>query len=51
MCREAIAECQKAITNHGRDPGIVSVLGYIYAMSGNHGEARKIAVELSERWK
>ena len=51
MYREAIAECQKAITYHGRDPAIVSVLGYVYATSGKRDEAQKIAAELTERWK
>ncbi len=53
MYPEAIAECQKAITStsHGRDPAIVSVLGYAYAMFGKRDEAQKIAAELTERWK
>ncbi len=51
MYTEAIAECQKAIAKHGRDPAIVSVLGYAYAMSGKRNEAQKIVAELTARWK
>ena len=51
MYGEAIAECQKAISAHGRDPAVVSALGYAYAVSGKRDEAEKIAAELTERWK
>ena len=48
---EAISECQKALSIHGRDPAIVSVLGYVYAVSGKRSEAQKALNELTELWK
>jgi tetratricopeptide (TPR) repeat protein len=51
MYQEAIAECQKAITYHGRNPAIVSVLGYVYAIAGKRNEAQQIAAEVTGRWK
>ena len=47
----AIAECQKAFAIFGRDPGILAVLGYTYAVSGKHREAKSILAEIEGRWK
>src|SRR6266480_1828908 len=48
---QAIAECQKALSVFGRNPAILSVLGYVYAVSGRRGEAQSIAAELEGLWK
>jgi serine/threonine-protein kinase len=46
----AIAECQKAFSVFGRDPGILSVLGYVYALSGKRHEAQTILTEIETLW-
>ena len=48
---QAIAECQKALAVFGRDPAILSVLGYVYAVSGRRHEAQSIAAEIEGLWK
>ena len=48
---QAIAECQKALSVFGRDSAILSVLGYVYAVSGRRREAQSIAAELESLWK
>jgi serine/threonine protein kinase/Flp pilus assembly protein TadD len=48
---QAIAECQKVLRIHARDPAIISVLGYVYAVSGRKIEAQKLINELMESWK
>jgi DNA-binding winged helix-turn-helix (wHTH) protein/TolB-like protein/Flp pilus assembly protein TadD len=48
---QAIAECQKGISVFGRDPSILSVMGYVYAVSGKRREAQSIVTELEGRWK
>jgi len=47
----AIAECQKAFSIFGRDPGILAVLGYTYAVSGKRREAQIILAEIESLWK
>jgi eukaryotic-like serine/threonine-protein kinase len=47
----AIAECQKALSIHGRDSAILSALGYAYAVSGRRREARNTLNELEAQWK
>ncbi len=47
----AIAECQKAFSIFGRDPGILAVLGYTYAVSGKRREAQNILAEIESLWK
>jgi eukaryotic-like serine/threonine-protein kinase len=51
MYDQAIAECQKALRIHEHDPAIISVLGYVYAVSGRKSEAQKLLNELMESWK
>ena len=51
MYDQAIAECQKALRIHENDPAILSVLGYVYAVSGRKSEAQKLLNELIESWK
>jgi TolB-like protein/Flp pilus assembly protein TadD/tRNA A-37 threonylcarbamoyl transferase component Bud32 len=51
MYDQAIAECQKALRIHAHDPAIVSVLGYVYAVSGRKSEAQKLLNELMDSWK
>jgi len=51
MTSEAIAECQKALATAGRDPSILAELGYVYAVSGQRGEAQKLATELATQSK
>ena len=46
----AIAECQKAFSVFGRDPGILGVLGYTYAVSGKRREAQNILAEIESLW-
>jgi len=47
----AIEECQRAISTFGRDPGVLSALGYAYSSSGNHDKAEEIIRELETKWK
>ena len=47
---QAIAECQKAFSIFGRDPGILSVLGYVYAVAGKRREAQTILNEIETLW-
>ena len=46
----AIAECQKAFSSFGRDPAILAVLGYTYAVSGRRRDAQKILAEIEAIW-
>jgi DNA-binding winged helix-turn-helix (wHTH) protein/TolB-like protein/Flp pilus assembly protein TadD len=48
---QAIAECQKAFSVFGRDPGILAVLGYTYAVSSKRREAQNILAEIESLWK
>src|SRR5947208_1903450 len=48
---QAIAECQKALSVFGRNPAILSVLGYVYAVSGRRREAQNIVAEIESLWK
>src|SRR6266581_4689432 len=48
---QAIAECQKALSVFGRNPAILSVLGYVYAVSGRRSEAQNIVAEIESLWK
>jgi serine/threonine protein kinase/Flp pilus assembly protein TadD len=48
---QAIAECKKAFSIFGRHPGILSVLGYVYAVSGKRREAQNILNEIETLWK
>jgi len=48
---QAIAECQKALSVFGRNPAILSVLGYVYAVSGRRREAQSIVNEIEGLWK
>ena len=48
---QAIAECQKALSVFGRNPAILSVLGYVYAVSGRRREAQSILAEIESLWK
>ncbi|MFY9572055.1 MAG: protein kinase, partial [Blastocatellia bacterium] len=47
----AIEKCQNAFLIHGRDPAILSVLGYVYAISGNRKRAQAILKEVETLWK
>jgi tetratricopeptide (TPR) repeat protein len=47
----AIAECQKGFSIFGRDPGILAVLGYTYAVSGKRREAQNILAEIESLWE
>ncbi len=47
---QAIAECNKAFSIFGRDPGILSVLGYVYAVTGKRREAQTILNEIETLW-
>jgi serine/threonine protein kinase/Flp pilus assembly protein TadD len=44
------AECQKAFAIFGRDPAILSVLGYVYAVTGKRREAQTILNEIETLW-
>ncbi|MEK6304533.1 MAG: winged helix-turn-helix domain-containing protein [Acidobacteriota bacterium] len=48
---QAVAECKKAFSIFGRDPGILSVLGYVYAVTGKRREAQTILNEIEDLWK
>ena len=45
---EAIAEFQKVVTLSGRNPSLLGLLGYGYAVAGKRGEAQAILKELEE---
>jgi tetratricopeptide (TPR) repeat protein len=47
----AIEECERAISTFGRDPGVLSALGYAYGSSGSHDKAEEIIRELETKWK
>ncbi|HEV8140771.1 MAG TPA: winged helix-turn-helix domain-containing protein [Pyrinomonadaceae bacterium] len=47
----AIEECERDISAFGRDPGVLSALGYAYGNSGNHDKAGEIIRELETKWK
>ena len=47
----AIEECERAISAFGRDPGVLSALGYAYGNSGNREKAADIIRELETKWK
>jgi TolB-like protein/Flp pilus assembly protein TadD len=47
----AIDECERAISASGRDPGVLSALGYAYGSSGSHDKAQEIIRELETKWK
>jgi DNA-binding winged helix-turn-helix (wHTH) protein/TolB-like protein/Tfp pilus assembly protein PilF len=47
----AIDECERAISAFGRDPGVLSALGYAYGSSGSHAKAQEIIRELETKWK
>ncbi len=44
---DAIAECQKALSLGG-DPGVLGVLGHVYAASGKRAEALRVLAELKD---
>lgn len=44
----AIAEFQRAVTLSGRNPSLLGLLGYGYAVAGKRGEAQAILKELEE---
>jgi serine/threonine-protein kinase len=46
----AIARCEKAIKAQGRDPSLVSALGYAHASAGRPKEAAALARELESRY-
>jgi DNA-binding winged helix-turn-helix (wHTH) protein/tetratricopeptide (TPR) repeat protein len=46
MFPEAVGELQRAIVLAGRRPAMVSVLGYVYALSGDRAQARRTLDEL-----
>ena len=48
---EAIAELQKAVKFSGRSGHALSALGYAYAVSGKHKEARLIIQELETKYQ
>jgi tetratricopeptide (TPR) repeat protein len=48
---EAIAEANNMTALFGRDPNILSLLGWVYASSGRQVEARKLLAELNELGK
>ena len=45
---EAIAECQKALSVSGGEPGVLGVLGHAYGVSGKKAEAQKVLAELKD---
>jgi DNA-binding winged helix-turn-helix (wHTH) protein/TolB-like protein/Tfp pilus assembly protein PilF len=47
----AIDECERAISAFGRDPGVLSALGYAYGSSASHDKAEEISRELETKWK
>jgi len=47
----AIEECQGALSAFGRDPGVLSALGYVYGVSGSRRQAQDIINELETMWK
>jgi len=49
MYPEAIASVEKAMTLAGRTPGLVTLLGRAYALSGRKDEAKTLLQELQER--
>ncbi len=49
MYAEAIAELEKADALSGGDSAILGSLGYVYAVSGRKGEARKLLEQLQKR--
>ena len=49
MYREAIASMARARTLIGDDPSLLAELGYAYALSGQKGEARKLADTLKQK--
>ena len=46
MFPQAVGELQRAIVLAGRRPAMVSVLGYVYALSGDRAQARRTLDEL-----
>src|SRR5207249_11575194 len=42
---------EKALAVFGRDPAVLSVLGYVYAVSGRRREAQRIVAEIESLWK
>src|SRR5262249_52168049 len=49
--RRAVEECQGALSAFGRDPGVLSALGYVYGVSGSRRQAQEIINELETSWK
>jgi DNA-binding winged helix-turn-helix (wHTH) protein/TolB-like protein/Flp pilus assembly protein TadD len=47
----AVEECQTALSAFGRDPGVLSALGYVYGVSGSHRKAQEIIDELEAMWR
>ena len=45
---EAIAECQKALSLSGGEPGTLGALGHAYAISGKRAEALKALAQLKD---
>jgi DNA-binding winged helix-turn-helix (wHTH) protein/TolB-like protein/Flp pilus assembly protein TadD len=48
---QAIEECQRALSTNGRDPGVLSALGYAYGASGSPNKAQDIIKELEAMWR
>ena len=46
----AVARCEKALKAQGRDPSLVSALGYAHASAGHRREAAALARELETRY-
>jgi len=51
MFKESIAELEKAVTLSGRNPFVVSMLGYVYGLAGRKDNALKILNEVMEQTK
>ncbi|HKA21611.1 MAG TPA: tetratricopeptide repeat protein [Blastocatellia bacterium] len=47
----AVEECQGALSAFGRDPGVLSALGYVYGVNGSRRQAQEIINELEAMWK
>jgi Flp pilus assembly protein TadD len=46
--KEAIAECQKAVSLSGGEPSTLAGLGHAYAVSGKRAEAQRVLAELKD---